>query len=104
MDQDIVETGGDDRPAIGGSESIDPVACSRIDPVTHGKKRFDFKTLESAIDRLPALPSVARTKDSATECSGIDRAVFPRGQGQNKWVGHTLARFRPGDATIFATK
>src|SRR4029077_18802794 len=104
MDQNIVETGGDHRPAIGGGKSIDPVARARIDPVTHGKKRFDLKTLEPAIDRLPALPSIARTKDSTTECSGIDRTVFSCGEGQNKWIGHTLARFRPGDATIFATE
>ena len=91
-------------PTIGGGESIDPVASARIHPVAHGKKDFDFQALEPAIDRLPALPPIARTKDPPTEGSGIDRTVFPRGERQNERIGHTLARFRPGGATILAAK
>ena len=60
--------------------------------------------LESAIDRLPALPLITRTKHSATERSSIDGAIFPRRQRQNKRISHTLTRFRPVDATILTAK
>src|SRR5688572_19226674 len=103
MDQDVVETGRDHRPAL-GSESIDPVARARVHSVTHGKEGFDFQALEPVIDRLPALPLIARTKDPATESSGIDRAVFPCGECQNKRIGHALARLRPADPAILTAK
>ena len=103
MDQDVVETGGDHRPAV-GNKPIDPVARARVDPLTHGQKCFDFQVLEPAIDCLPALASIARTKDPATERSDINRAVFPRGERQNKWIGHALARFRPVDAPVLTAK
>ena len=103
MNQDVVESGGDHRPAVGG-ESIDSVARARVYTIIYGKKGFNFQVFESTIDCLPALPSIARTKDPPTESSGIDGAIFPCGERQNKWIGHTLARLRPVDTAILAAK
>ena len=41
MDQDVVQTGRDDRPAISG-EPVDPVTGACIYPMIDGKKRFNF--------------------------------------------------------------
>src|SRR5262245_2256628 len=104
MNEDIVETRGDYRPTVGRSESIDSVACTGVYPVTHNKKGLDLQTFESTIDRLPALPSVARPIDSTAECSGENCAIFPCGECENKRIGHAIARFGPGGAPVFAAK
>jgi hypothetical protein len=104
MDEDVVETGGDNRPTVGGSESIDPITGTGVYPIASSKKSLDFQPLESVIDRLPTFPSISRTKYPPAESPGENRAIFPCSKGKNKRIGHTLPRFRPGGATILTAK
>src|SRR6185436_8434365 len=104
MDKDVVETCGDNRPTVGGSESINPITGTGVYPIAGSKKSLDFQSLESVIDRLPAFPPIARTKYSPPESPGENRAIFPSSKGKNKRIGHTLPRFRPGGAAILTAK